>query len=210
MNFKSAYEITGTVPVELLNSVNDNIKSTLGDRDFNYQDRDVDSKELSWMRLDFMRPPADARLDPLYQSILKVINHIRDNFNIDPLNSVSVSMLKPLQVLAEHTDGRFIHRITDRYLVPLMHSDINYNYGYYKNEKVIYPLEFGNVYRVNNAIVHSALNLENAERFNLLIDCWEPRLKAKFKNHPDLMKSLAVLGVNYQFEKRLKVGPKVK
>ena len=210
MNFKSAYEITGTVPVELLNSVNDNIKSTLGDRDFNYQDRDVDSKELSWMRLDFMRPPADARLAPLYQSILKVINHIRDNTNIDPLNSVSVSMLKPLQVLAEHTDGRFIHRITDRYLVPLMQSDVNYNYGYYNNEKVIYPLEFGNVYRVNNAIIHSALNLENAERFNLLIDCWEPRLKAKFKGHPDLMKSLAVLGVNYQFEKRLKVGPKIK
>ena len=71
-------------------------------------------------------------------------------------------------------------------------------------------MEFGNVYRVNNAIIHSALNLENAERFNLLIDCWEPRLKAKFKGHPDLMKSLAVLGVNYQFEKRLKVGPKIK
>ena len=74
--------------------------------------------------------------------------------------------------------------------------------------KVIYPLKFGNVYRVNNAIIHSALNLENAERFNILIDTWDLRLKEKFKDHPDLMSALTVLGVNYNFEKRLKVKPK--
>lgn len=208
MNFSTAYEITGTVPAELLNAVNKEIDNTLSDRDYNYQDRDVDNKQLSWMRLDFMKPPADPARMPLYNSILGVINHITKNYKIDPLNSVSVSMLKPKQVLAEHTDGRFLHRITNRYLVPLTHSDVNYNYGYVNGEKVIYPLKFGNVYRVNNAIIHSAINNENADRYNLLIDTWEPRLKAKFKDHPDLMAAMVILGVNYQFEKRLKIAPK--
>lgn len=210
MNFNSAYEITGTVPKKLLSAVNTEIEKTLSDRDYNYQDRDVENKQLSWMRLDFMQPPADARLNPLYQSILKVINHIITNYDLDPLNSVSVSMLKPNQVLAEHTDGRFIHRITNRYLVPLTDSDVNYNYGYINGEKVIYPLKLGNVYRVNNAIIHSALNNEPKERYNLLIDTWDTRLKAKFKDHPDLFAAMVILGVNYQFEKRLKIGPKVR
>lgn len=154
-----------------------------------------------------MRPPEDTRRIPLYNAILAVISYIQDSYHVDPLSSVSVSMLKPLQVLDEHTDGRFLHRITNRYLVPLMHSDVNYNYGYVDGEKVIYPLKFGNVYRINNAIIHSALNLENAERFNILIDTWDPRLKEKFQDHPDLMAALTVLGVNYNFEKRLKVRP---
>lgn len=210
MNFNTAYEITGTIPEKLLNAVNTQIEKTLADADYNYQDRDVDNKKLSWMRLDFMKAPEDERLDPLYQSILKVINHIIDNYNIDPLNSVSVSMLKPNQVLAEHTDGRFIHRITNRYLVPLTRSDVNYMYGYVNGEKVQWNIEFGKVYRINNAIIHSAINAENKERYNLLIDTWDPRLKAKFKDHKDLFAAMVILGVNYQFEKRLKVGPKVK
>ena len=209
MNFDAAYEILGTVPEELLNRVNVEIQNAITDKDFNYKDRNVDTTELSWLRLDFMKPPEDERRMPLYKAILEVINYIITNYNTDPLNSVSVSMLKPKQVLDEHTDGRLIHRITNRYLVPLMHSDVNYNYGYYNNEKVIYPLKFGNVYRVNNAVIHSALNLEDAERFNILIDTWDLRLKEKFKGHPDLMAALTVLGVNYNFEKRLKVRPKV-
>lgn len=208
MNFSTAYEITGTVPAKLLNAVNKEIDNALSDRDYNYQDRDVNNKQLSWMRLDFMKPPENPARMPLYNSILGVINHITKNYNIDPLNSVSVSMLKPKQVLAEHTDGRFLHRITNRYLVPLTHSDVNYNYGYVNGEKVIYPLKFGNVYRVNNAIIHSAINNEDADRYNLLIDTWEPRLKAKFKDHPDLMAAMVILGVNYEFEKRLKIAPK--
>jgi hypothetical protein len=155
-----------------------------------------------------MSEPTDQKYMPLYTSILAVINYITENYKIDPLNSVSVSMLKPKQILAEHTDGRFLHRLTNRYLVPLTHSDVNYNYGYINGEKVIYPLKFGNVYRVNNAIVHSAINNEDVERYNLLIDTWEPRLKAKFKDHPDLMAAMVVLGVNFQFEKRLKVTAK--
>jgi hypothetical protein len=210
MNFDTAYKIIGTIPFELLGAVNDEIQKTLIDKDFNYQDRDVENKELSWMRLDFMRAPQDERLMPLYQSILAVINHITANYKVDPLNSVSVSMLKPNQILPEHTDGRFIHRITNRYLVPLMDSKKNYMYAYVDDEKVEWNIEYGKVYRINNAVIHSAINAEPLERFNLLIDCWEPRLKEKFKNHPDLMTSLAFLGVNYQFEKRLKVGPKVK
>lgn len=210
MNFDTAYEITGTVPLELLDSVNQQIQQTLSDRDYNYQDRDVDNKELSWMRLDFMHEPADQRLMPLYTSILQVINHIISNYKLDPLNSVSVSMLKPRQVLAEHTDGRFLHRITNRYLVPLTDSKVNYMYGYVNGEKVQWNIEYGKVYRINNAIIHSAINGEDTERYNLLIDTWDTRLKDKFKDHKDLLAAMVVLGVNYEFEKRLKIGPKVK
>jgi hypothetical protein len=205
MNFNTAYDNLGAVPDVLIEKVNEQIKLALSDADYNYKDRDVQSKEYSWLRLDFMSPPSDEGRLPLYNAILDVITYIQDNYKIDPLNSVSVSMLKPKQVLAEHTDGRFLHRITNRYLVPLMHSEVNYNYGYINNEKVIYPLKYGNVYRINNAIIHSAINNEDAERFNLLIDTFDARLKAKFNNHPDKMAALTVLGVNYEFEKRLKV-----
>lgn len=208
MNFNEAYQIIGTVPSHLLEQVNEEISRSVTDSDYNYKDRDVATREQSWLRKDFMSEPTDQKYMPLYTSILAVINYITENYKIDPLNSVSVSMLKPKQILAEHTDGRFLHRLTNRYLVPLTHSDVNYNYGYINGEKVIYPLKFGNVYRVNNAIVHSAINNEDVERYNLLIDTWEPRLKAKFKDHPDLMAAMVVLGVNFQFEKRLKVTAK--
>ena len=205
MNFDTAYEILGDVPKELIDEVNKHIGLTLSDADYNYKDRDVQSKEYSWLRKDFMAPPSEPELMPLYEAILAVINYIRDNFKIDPLNSVSVSMLKPKQVLAEHTDGRFLHRITNRYLVPLMDSKVNYMYGYVNGEKVQWNIEFGKVYRINNAIIHSAINNEDAERFNILIDTFDSRLKAKFNNHPDKMAALTVLGVNFESERRLMV-----
>ncbi len=205
MNFNAAYQIIGTVPEPLLNAVNDQIAIALTDDDYNYKDRDLINKEHSWLRLDFMKPPSEERRMNLYSAILSVIEHIQQTYHVDPLNSVSVSMLKPKQVLDEHTDGRFLHRITNRYLVPLTHSDVNYNYGYYNNQKIIYPLKFGNIYRINNAIIHSALNLEDTERYNILIDTFDARLKAKFNNHPDRLAALTVFGVNQEFEKRLKV-----
>lgn len=207
MNFNAAYQIIGTVPGSLLEQVNAEIKKSVTDADYNYKDRDAETREQSWLRKDFMSEPQDQKYIPLYSAILNVISHIQQQYNIDPLNSVSLSMLKPKQVLAEHTDGRFLHRITNRYLVPLTRSEVNYNYGYYDNEKVVYPLVYGNIYRINNAIIHSAINNEDTERFNILIDTFDQRLKEKFNQHPDRMAALTVLGVNYEFEKRLKVQP---
>lgn len=205
MNFNNAYEILTTVPRELISAVNDHITTHTSYSDFNYKDKDTTTKEDSWFRMDFMKPPTKEHLVPLYKSIMDLVNFISNSTNIDPVNSVSLSMLRPKQVLAEHTDGRFIHRITNRYLVPLTDSAVNYNYGYYKEEKIIYPLKCGNVYRINNAIVHSAINLENEDRYNLLIDCFDHRLRDKFKDHPDLFHSLTMIGINKEFEKRLKV-----
>lgn len=202
MYFNAAYQIICSVPSELLEKVNTEIKKTLTEEFYTYQDFDAETKGLSWIRVDFMQKPADERLIPLYNSIQDVINHLKNSAVISTLNSVSLSLLKPKQVLAEHTDGRFIHRITDRYLVPLMASKVNYNYGYFNDEKVIYPLEYGKIYRVNNAIIHSALNLEDEDRYNILIDTFDSRLKEKFGNHPDLFSGLTVLGVNAEFEKR--------
>ena len=205
MNFNNAYEILTKVPYELISNVNEQITKCANYNDFNYKDKDTTTKEDSWFRMDFMKPPTKEHLVPIYQSIMNAVNYISNSTNIDPVNSVSLSLLRPNQVLAEHTDGRFIHRITNRYLVPLTDSKINYNYGYINGEKIVYQLEQGNVYRINNAIIHSALNLENEDRYNLLIDCYEQRLKDKFKDHPDLFHSLTMIGVNKEFEKRLKV-----
>ena len=205
MNFNAAYEILTTVPRNLVSEVNTQIANYASYNDFNYKDKDTTTKEDSWYRMDFMTPPTKQHLVPIYQSIMNLVNFISSSTNIDPVNSVSLSLLRPKQVLAEHTDGRFIHRITNRYLVPLTDSNVNYNYGYFNEEKIVYPLKCGNVYRINNAIIHSALNLENEDRYNLLIDCYETRLKNKFKDHPDLFHSLTMIGVNKEFEKRLKV-----
>lgn len=201
MNFDSAYEIIGTITNDTVNEVMTKINECIKQDDFTYIDHNSKTKEHSWLRLDFATKPSVEHLIPLYDALNNMATELSNYPNIDPITNISVSMLKPLQTLDEHTDGRFIHRITNRYLVPLTESDKNYNYGYYNDEKIIYPLKKGKIYRVNNAIIHSALNLENTERYNILIDTQCNRLRQKFKNHPDLMKGLTVLGVNYYFEK---------
>ncbi len=198
MNFSKAYEIIGETSAELLQAVNEEIKK-LNDDDFNYQDYDSRTKEKSWLRLDFMTQPDDEKFIPLYLAMKNVVDDLALKYSLDPVTSFSLSMLKPLQVLEEHTDGRFKHRITNRYLVPLSDSNKNYNYGYINGEKIIYKLELGKIYRINNAIIHSAVNEENAERYNILIDTFEQRLQEKFRRFNDIMTPLSREG--YQFSK---------
>lgn len=208
MNFKGAYQIIGTISNDIIDETMKNIENCVKEDDFTYMDHNAETKQRSWSRLDFASVPKSEHLMPLYHSLMKMANQLMTYPKMDPINSISVSMLKPLQTLDEHTDGRFIHRITNRYLVPLTDSNVNYNYGYYNEEKIIYPLRKGKIYRVNNAIVHSALNLENAERYNILLDTFDARLRNKFIHHNDLYKGLSVLGINYNFEQGRK--PQVK
>jgi hypothetical protein len=196
MNFNAAYQILGRSNETLLQRVVDEI-NRLTDTDYNYQDFDSKTGDKSWLRLDFMTAPTDEKYLPLYSATKQLVDDIAETNKLDPVTSFSISTLKPKQVLEEHTDGRFIHRITNRYLVPLTHSDVNYNYGYYNNEKVIYPLKFGNIYRINNAIVHSAVNLEDTERYNILIDTFETRLKDKFEKFTDIMAPLSDEGFRF-------------
>jgi hypothetical protein len=200
MYFNSAYSVVGSIDVTLLEEIIDQINKNINSRDYTYHDVDSKTKLPSWSRVDFSHEPTDERLIPLYKSILRVISEFKKTYRLNPISNISISVLQPLQTLEEHTDGRFIHRITDRFLIPLMKSDVNYNYGYINNQKVIYPLEYGKIFRINNAIIHSALNLENQERYNILIDTFDTRLREKFANHPDLYKGLTVLGVNKHFE----------
>lgn len=198
MNFKEAYQVIGSADENLLSALVNEIK-TLNDNDFNYQDFDSQTGDKSWLRLDFMEEPKDARYHNLFNASKNLVLDVIQRYNLDPLTSFSISMLKPRQVLEEHTDGRFKHRITNRYLIPLSASDKNYNYGYVNGEKVIYKLELGKIYRVNNAIIHSAINMEDTERYNILIDTFEQRLQDKFKGFVDIMAPLSDEG--YKFSK---------
>lgn len=204
MYFDAAYQDMGEVPAELMTPAVRAL-AQLTDDDYTYRDYNVKDVRESWLRIDFAREPIVNRLKPLYFGFRAVADHVVATFNLPPISTISLSQLRPLQVLEEHVDGRFIHKITDRYLVPLSHSDKNYNYGIFKDEKVVYPLRYGRVYRINNSIVHSALNLENEDRHNLLIDVMDNRLRAKFSNHPDLFRSLNALAVNWRFEDRLRI-----
>jgi hypothetical protein len=196
MNFSKAYEIIGEAADSLLKAVNEEIKK-LNDEDFNYQDYDSKTKEKSWLRLDFMKRPEEEKLLPLYEAVKNLVNELAVRYSLDPVTSFSVSMLKPRQVLEEHTDGRFKHRITNRFIVPLSDSDKNYNYGYVNGEKVIYKLHLGKIYRINNAIIHSAVNEEDVERYNILIDTFEQRLQDKFKKFIDIMAPLSDEGFKF-------------
>ena len=205
MNFKAAYQILGTVPEDLLCELTRQIQ-LIQSTDYNYSDKNIGSGEVSWSRVDFFatsQPPEPKK--PLFDAMFAVANYCKAECGLDRVNSASVSTLAPFQTIDEHTDGRFLHRITNRYIVPLSHSDVNYNYGYYNGEKVIYPMVYGNIYRINNAIIHAANNFESSERFNLLIDTFDERLQQKFSQHPDILAALTVFGVNKEFEKRLKV-----
>lgn len=196
MNFSSAFEIIGNAQIELLEKVNKEIES-LNDDDFNYQDFDSKTREKSWLRLDFMKKPEEEKHVALYFAIKDLVDELAVRYSLDPVTSFSVSMLKPKQVLEEHTDGRFKHRITNRYIVPLSNSEKNYNYGYMNGEKIIFKLEQGKIYRLNNAIIHSAVNEEDTERYNILIDTFEQRLQDKFKKFIDIMAPLSEEGYRF-------------
>jgi hypothetical protein len=144
-----------------------------------------------------MKRPEEEKLLPLYEAVKNLVNELAVRYSLDPVTSFSVSMLKPRQVLEEHTDGRFKHRITNRFIVPLSDSDKNYNYGYVNGEKVIYKLHLGKIYRINNAIIHSAVNEEDVERYNILIDTFEQRLQDKFKKFIDIMAPLSDEGFKF-------------
>lgn len=204
MFFDGAYRDMGVVPEHLMQAAVTAINGVDED-DYTYRDYNVQELKESWLRIDFARPPEQPNLLPLYNGFQGIAQYVVDSYNLKSISNVSLSRLKPLQVLEEHVDGRFIHKLTDRYLVPLSRSDKNYNYGYYQRQKVEFKLQYGHVYRINNSIIHSALNLENDDRYNLLIDVIDPRVWAKFANHPDLYRSLNVLSVNWKFEERLRV-----
>lgn len=198
MNFKEAYQIVGTADNTLLMDLINEIK-ILNDEDFNYQDFDSKTGDKSWLRLDFMEEPKEDKYKNIYLASKKLVYDAVATYGLDPVTSFSISMLKPKQVLEEHTDGRFKHRITNRYLIPLSDSNKNYNYGYINGEKIVYKLELGKIYRINNAIIHSAVNEEDAERYNILIDTFERRLQDKFKRFIDIMAPLSDEG--YRFSK---------
>lgn len=204
MYFDAAYQDLGEVPTELMTPAVQAL-AQLTDDDYTYRDYNVQDVKESWLRIDFAREPTVDRLKPLYFGFRGIAEHVVATHDLPPVSTVSLSQLRPLQVLEEHVDGKLIHKLTDRYLVPLSRSDKNYNYGLFKDEKVVYPLRYGHVYRINNSIVHSALNLENDERHNLLIDVMDARLRLKFANHPDLFRSLNALAVNWRFEDRLRI-----
>ena len=164
---------------------------------YNYTDVDSVTKQTSWVRLDFdFRKPQLDRETALWQAGVNLINEMQTRHFIDNISSFSVSMLKPNQILEEHTDSRLVHRLTNRYIIPLIDAGNSYNYWYYgpEQEKVIHYLKKGEMFRVNNAVTHAAVNTGDIARYNLLIDTFPTRLIKKFGSSIDLAAPLSKAG----------------
>lgn len=186
MNFSTPYHVYGQVDDDLVDNVCTEIKK-INDEYFNYVDHDSKTGNKSWLRLDFAPDSVQhERERPLFEAGLKLVQCALKKYNLDELSSFSVSMLKPGEVLEEHTDSRLIHRLTNRYIIPLIDGGGSYNYWVVNGVQVKHYLKRGELFRVNNAIIHSAVNSGDIERYNVLIDTFSSRLKDKFGKSIDL------------------------
>lgn len=202
MNFSAPYHVYGKVDDTLVEAVCSEIKK-INDEYFNYVDHDSKTGNKSWLRLDFAPDSVQhERERPLFEAGLKLVTHSLQKFGLDELSSFSVSMLKPEEVLEEHTDSRLIHRLTNRYIIPLIDGGGSYNYWVVDGVKVKHYLKRGELFRVNNAILHSAVNSGGIERYNILIDTFSNRLKDKFAKSIDLAAPMSKEGHTFTHARR--------
>lgn len=196
MNFNRPYQIIGNADLELVEKLNSEINQ-LTDEYYNYTDVDSVTKQTSWVRLDFdYKKVQHERETAVWQAGVNLVNHMTTKYQIDNVSSFSISMLKPNQTLEEHTDSRLVHRLTNRYIIPLIDAGDSYNYWYVgpEKKKVVHYLKKGEMFRVNNAIIHAAVNTGNIARYNLLIDTFPTRLIKKFGSSIDLAAPLSKEG----------------
>lgn len=202
MNFSAPFQILGQADDGLVENVCAEIKR-INDEYYNYVDYDSKSGNASWHRLDFMPTGCQhERERPLFEAGLRLVNQVLEKFRLDDLSSFSVSMLKPHEILEEHTDSRLIHRLTNRYIIPLIDDGDSYNYWVVNGVRVKHYLKRGQVFRVNNAIIHSAVNGGGFERYNILIDTFSARLKAKFQTSIDLNAPMSKEGHNFSVARK--------
>jgi hypothetical protein len=204
MNFSRPYQIIGNADSDLVEKLNTEINK-ISDDYYNYTDVDSVTKQTSWVRLDFdYKKVQHPRETAIWQSGVTLINDLIEKYQIDNVSSFSISMLKPNQTLEEHTDSRLVHRLTNRYIVPLIDAGDSYNYWYVgpEKKKVIHYLKKGELFRVNNAIIHAAVNTGNIARYNLLIDTFPSRLIKKFGSSIDLAAPLSREGYNFSTKRQ--------
>lgn len=202
MNFSAPYQILGQADDGLCDQVCRMIDE-MNDEYYNYVDYDSKSGNPSWHRLDFtLSGYQNEREKNLYEYTKQLVEHTVQKFNLDELSSFSISMLKPHEVLEEHTDSRLIHRLTNRYIIPLIDGGDSYNYWVVQGQKVKLPLKRGQVFRVNNAIIHSAVNSGPVERYNVLIDTFSSRLRSKFHTSIDLNAPMSKEGHNFSVARK--------
>jgi hypothetical protein len=84
--------------------------------------------------------------------------------------------------------------------------DCGSSYNYWlvgpQKEKVYHYLKKGELFRVNNAIIHAAVNVGDMERFNLLIDTFDVRLKEKFGRSIDLAAPMSKEGFTFSVKRK--------
>lgn len=202
MNFSAPYQVLGQADSGLVETVCSEIQK-MNDEYYNYVDYDSKSGNPSWHRLDFtLDGYQHERERALYEATKSLVQDTVGKFQLDELSSFSVSMLKPNEILEEHTDSRLIHRLTNRYIIPLIDGGGSYNYWVVNGQRVKYYLKRGEVFRVNNAIIHSAVNSGNIERYNILIDTFSTRLRSKFRTSIDLNAPMSREGHNFSVARK--------
>lgn len=151
----------------------------------------IDDQALPWWcRIDASLRKGDLYTNRHYSLVEPVLNKLHTAnlacIKDKQLFAWSISRLNPGTRLADHTDGILRFRFCDRLIIPLSVNENSYNY--YRDKaglEVKTHFKIGSVYRLNNLHVHGAINNGTIPRDNILLDYIEPRLCAKFINHPD-------------------------
>lgn len=190
-------------PLPLLGSVDKSLVSSLGYKlledgalknpnGFNYHTSTLenDSQIPWWCRIDASLRQNNLYTSPYYKEVAPVLEALKSlnlpNLDGSILYSWSISRLSPRTKLGNHTDGILRFRFCDRIIIPLSVNTKSYNYTVVGGKENRVYLEVGGIYRLNNLEIHGAVNDGDTPRDNLLIDMIDPRLWAKFKDHPDL------------------------
>jgi hypothetical protein len=181
MNFKYPYEKIGTVPTDLLKTVEQQVV------DFETTDA-YNFKHGDWLRIDSYHNPDNWKLESIVGQGL--IDHVTSFFPDDYFFGWSVSYLPGKKDVVDHADRMMFHRFAKRIIVVLSDTPyvLNWHYSSDKETKRPYLLEYGNIYRLNTAVTHGLRNGSSQDRRAVYFDMMPKRLYNKLKDHPDILK----------------------
>lgn len=180
MNFDRVYQAVGSVPLELLKQADMSIDQFEQTNPYNF-------KHGEWLRLDSYHNPEQRQLSSIIGQDL--IDHVMSYFPGEVLFGWSVSHLPAGQVIVDHADRMFFHRLAKRIIVPISNAEdiLNWHWNRDRATRLPYILPLGQIYRLNTAVTHGVQSFNNKARRAVYFDVIEQRLNDKFISHPDML-----------------------
>lgn len=185
MNFEHPFAKIGTIPLEILDGVEDRVVEFEKTGAYNF-------KFGQWQRIDSYHNPDNHQLEDIVGP--DIINHVMSFFPDEVLFGWSLSHMPEKSNIIDHVDRMLFHRFAKRIIVPITkHSDvINWHYSKDRVTRRYYFFEYGNIYRLNTAFTHGLKNSGPNARRAIYMDVMDRRLYEKFKSHVDILKVILV------------------